>query len=55
MSNGIGLANTAERLQTLYGDRQRLSLQPQEEGGYEVVIEIPLRQAVPAIEGVCAP
>jgi two-component system LytT family sensor kinase len=55
ISKGIGLANTAERLQTLYGDRQRLSLQPQEEGGYEVVIEIPLRQAVPAIEGVCAP
>jgi LytS/YehU family sensor histidine kinase len=54
ISKGIGLANTAERLQTLYGDRQRLSLQPQEEGGYEVVIEIPLRQAVPEIEGVCA-
>jgi len=54
ISKGIGLSNTAERLRTLYGDRQRLSLQPQEEGGYEVVIEIPLRQAVPEIEGVCA-
>jgi two-component system LytT family sensor kinase len=51
---GIGLSNTAERLQTLYGDRQRLSLRPQEEGGYEVVIEIPLRQAIPEIEGTCA-
>lgn len=54
ISKGIGLTNTAERLKTLYGDRQRLSLQPKEEGGYEVVIEIPLRQADPEIEGVCA-
>jgi two-component system LytT family sensor kinase len=55
ISKGIGLTNTAERLQTLYGDRQRLLLRPQEEGGYEVVIEIPLRQSAPASEGVCAP
>jgi LytS/YehU family sensor histidine kinase len=51
---GIGLANTAERLKTLYGDDQRFSFEFQEEGGCEVTIEIPFRKAVPAIEGVCA-
>lgn len=55
ISKGIGLANTAERLKTLYGDKQRFSLQSQQEGGYEVTIEIPFRKAVPAIEAVCAP
>lgn len=55
ISKGIGLANTAERLKTLYGDNQRFSLQSQQAGGYEVTIEIPFRKAVPAIEAVCAP
>ncbi len=54
LSKGIGLANTAERLKTLYGDNQRFSLQSLEEGGCEVKIEIPFRKAVPPIETVCA-
>jgi two-component system, LytTR family, sensor kinase len=49
-SKGIGLANTAERLKTLYGDNQRFSLQSAEKGGYEVTIEIPFRKTVPGIE-----
>ncbi len=54
ISKGIGLANTAERLKTLYGDNQRFSLQAREEGGYEVIIEIPFHKTDPAIEAVCA-
>ena len=54
ISRGIGLANTAERLKTLYGDNQRFSLQSAEEGGYEVTIEIPLRKVAPSVEVVCA-
>jgi len=54
ISKGIGLANTAERLKTLYGDDQRFSFKFQEEGGCEVTIEIPFRKAVPTIEGLCA-
>jgi two-component system, LytTR family, sensor kinase len=54
-SKGIGLANTAERLKTHYGDDQRLSLRSPEAGGYEVTVEIPLRKIVPLAEGVvCA-
>jgi len=54
-SKGIGLANTAERLKTLYGDDQRFSIRSREEGGCEVTIEIPFRKNVPATEGaVCA-
>src|SRR5215472_3869191 len=37
-SKGIGLANTAERLKTLYGDDQRFSIRSPEEGGCEVTI-----------------
>lgn len=54
ISKGIGLANTAERLKTLYGDTHRFSSQSRKEGGYEITIEIPLRRAVPAREGLCA-
>lgn len=55
ISKGIGLANTAERLKTLYGDDQRFCSQPIEEGGYEVIIEIPFRKAVHEAEGaLCA-
>lgn len=54
-SKGIGLANTAERLRTLYGNTQRFSCQSSDEGGYEVTIEIPFRRDVAATEGVvCA-
>jgi two-component system, LytTR family, sensor kinase len=54
-SKGIGLANTAERLKTLYGDDQRFSCCSPEEGGYEVAVEIPFRKDARAPEGgVCA-
>jgi two-component system, LytTR family, sensor kinase len=42
--NGIGLANTRERLATLYGGAQRLELQSLPDAGAQVTIEIPLRR-----------
>jgi hypothetical protein len=55
LSKGIGLTNTAERLKTLYGDDQRLSLQARDAGGYEVTIDIPFRKTASGLEGgVCA-
>ncbi|HYK03528.1 MAG TPA: histidine kinase [Thermoanaerobaculia bacterium] len=42
--NGIGLANTRERLATLYGGAQRLALQSLPGAGAQVTIEIPLRR-----------
>jgi LytS/YehU family sensor histidine kinase len=54
-SKGIGLTNTAERLRTLYGDKQRLSLRSPDAGGYEVTIELPFRKAASNVEEVvCA-
>lgn len=54
LSKGIGLANIAERLKTLYGDDQRFSFRHREEGSYEVTIEIPHRKVVRETEGaVC--
>ncbi|MGD2217904.1 MAG: histidine kinase [Gemmatimonadales bacterium] len=38
---GIGLRNTRERLQQLYGDRQDLTMREAPNGGTEVVIEAP--------------
>lgn len=43
--NGIGLANTTERLQTLYGDTHTMGLHWPDAGGCEVLIEIPFRRA----------
>jgi two-component system, LytTR family, sensor kinase len=43
MNFGVGLANTAERLETLYGDKQRFDFK-QSEKGFAVNIEIPFRQ-----------
>ena len=40
---GIGLANTRERLRTLYGSAQRMELQSPAEGGLRVVLELPFR------------
>ncbi len=43
--NGIGLGNTEERLRTLYGTDFEFTLRWPEEGGCEVVLELPLRRA----------
>ena len=40
---GIGLANTRERLRTLYGDAQRLEMRGSPDGGTQVVVELPCR------------
>jgi hypothetical protein len=43
---GVGLSNTAARLQQLYGDHQKLELLPAEGGGVLVSISIPFRVAI---------
>jgi two-component system, LytTR family, sensor kinase len=54
-SQGVGLTNTAERLRTLYGDKQSFSLRSPDTGGYEVTIELPFRRTASSVEGgVCA-
>jgi two-component system, LytTR family, sensor kinase len=42
-SGGIGLANTAARLQQLYNGEHRLDIQNRPEGGVEVVVVVPFR------------
>lgn len=42
-SGGIGLANTAARLQQLYGEKHRLDVRNREGGGVEVLVLIPFR------------
>jgi len=42
-SGGIGLANTAARLQQLYGENHRLDVRNRSQGGVEVVIVVPFR------------
>lgn len=42
---GIGLSNTAARLQQLYNANHRLDVRNREAGGVEVIVLIPLRQA----------
>ena len=54
-ARGIGLTNTEERLNTLYGNDHRFLLRWPEEGGCEAVIEVPMRRAAQVVEGgVCA-
>jgi two-component system, LytTR family, sensor kinase len=43
-SSGIGLANTAARLQQLYGDNHRFDIHNRDERGVEVEIVMPLRR-----------
>jgi two-component system LytT family sensor kinase len=52
---GIGLRNTEERLETLYGDDHRFLLEWPEAGGCVVTIDMPFRRTAEAVEGgVCA-
>jgi sensor histidine kinase YesM len=44
LGSGIGLSNLRERLQTLYGARQRVELTRRPEGGVMVEVEIPQRR-----------
>jgi two-component system, LytTR family, sensor kinase len=42
---GIGLTNTAERLQMLYGEAGQLSIDQPEAGGFAVTLRLPFREA----------
>jgi two-component system, LytTR family, sensor kinase len=44
-ANGIGIRNTQERLQTLYGDGHRFLLQWPDDGGCHVTVELPFRKS----------
>lgn len=50
MTGGIGLTNTVERLQTLYGPYHNFDLQWPEAGGCSVLIEIPFHRASQRLE-----
>jgi two-component system, LytTR family, sensor kinase len=41
---GVGLANTAERLQTLYGKDSSMTIGRAERGGFSVVLSLPFRE-----------
>ena len=47
LHSGVGLANTRDRLQYLYGDRQRLTFSDGQ-GGLAVGMEFPLKRLPPA-------
>ena len=40
-SSGVGLKNTRERLQQLYGDEQAFTLAPNDPSGLRITINIP--------------
>jgi LytS/YehU family sensor histidine kinase len=44
-SKGIGLANTAARLEQLYNDDHQFDIRNRDDGGVEVIVEIPYRLA----------
>lgn len=44
LGTGVGLANTARRLEQLYGAAQTLRLQPVERGGMRVSVALPFRE-----------
>ncbi len=43
IKNGVGLANSKERLRLLYGDDHRFELRDAEDGGARVILDIPFR------------
>jgi LytS/YehU family sensor histidine kinase len=43
IAKGIGLTNTEERLQTLYGADHGFALQWMDSGGCEVTLDVPFR------------
>ncbi|MFO7888756.1 MAG: histidine kinase, partial [bacterium] len=45
IKNGVGLSNTAERLEKLYGDDHRFNLQNLDERGLQVEIQIPFQSS----------
>ncbi|HKE89140.1 MAG TPA: histidine kinase [Gemmatimonadales bacterium] len=47
VGKGVGLANTARRLEQLYGDRQALTLSNLTGGGLRVAVELPFHTPVP--------
>ena len=49
--SGLGLANTRERLQQLYGNYHRLLLENAESGGVEVTLGLPFSSALPLYPG----
>jgi two-component system, LytTR family, sensor kinase len=50
MSGGIGLTNTVERLETLYGPNHKFELEWPEAGGCSMLIEIPFRRVPQRLE-----
>jgi len=48
LNNGVGLANTVERLEKLYGNNHQFHLENIHDRGFQVVIEIPFRTTAPA-------
>jgi two-component system, LytTR family, sensor kinase len=54
-ANGIGISNTAERLQTVYANDHKFVLQWPETGGCEVMVELPFRTSLQSQgAGLCA-
>jgi two-component system sensor histidine kinase AlgZ len=51
LSAGVGLSNTVERLEHLYGSEQQLTFHDAAGGGFEVRIRIPLRVAAADLVG----
>ncbi len=43
-SSGVGLKNTRERLQQLYGDDQAFTLAPNDPSGLRITINIPFEE-----------
>ncbi len=45
MNHGVGLSNTVERLEKLYGSNHSFNLENMKTGGLQVIIDIPYREA----------